>query len=83
VFERFGVHEPSADGQSLLERFDDFGNEETPTVSVFQWFDVPLEERIGGEKKHRFRKHNRAKKREKKEADQRAQEGREWRERGM
>ncbi|KAJ7832936.1 hypothetical protein B0H14DRAFT_2591748 [Mycena olivaceomarginata] len=77
------VHEPSADGRSLLERFDDFGNEETSAVSVFQRFDVPLEERIGGEKKHHFRKHNRAKKREKKEADQRAREGREWRERGM
>ncbi|KAJ7657572.1 hypothetical protein B0H14DRAFT_2659329 [Mycena olivaceomarginata] len=75
VFKRFGMHEPSADGRTLLERFDDFGNEEAFTASVFQRFDVPLEERIGGEEKHRFRKHNRVKKRKKKKADQGAREG--------
>jgi hypothetical protein len=41
-------------------------------VSVYQRFDVPLEERIGEGKKHRFRKHNRTKKHEKKEAERRA-----------
>jgi hypothetical protein len=40
-----------------------------PMVSVYQRFDVPLEERIGEGKKHRFRKHNCTKKHEKKEAE--------------
>ncbi|KAJ7671052.1 hypothetical protein B0H14DRAFT_2657540, partial [Mycena olivaceomarginata] len=43
-------------------------------------FNVPLEERIGEEKKHRFRKHNRAQKRERKETKRRAKEDEERRE---
>jgi hypothetical protein len=48
-------------------------------ASVYQRFDIPLDERIGEGKKHRFCKHNRTKKRKKKEAEQRAREDKERR----
>ncbi|KAJ7844091.1 hypothetical protein B0H14DRAFT_2585344 [Mycena olivaceomarginata] len=65
---------PSSKRRPLLDRFNDVADVEMPMASVYQRFDVPLEERIGEGKKHRFHKHNRTKKRERKEAERRAKE---------
>ncbi|KAJ7885032.1 hypothetical protein B0H14DRAFT_3431971 [Mycena olivaceomarginata] len=79
LLERFN-EDIASSSRPLLDRFANTGDVEMPEASVYQRFDVPLEERIGEPKKHCFRKHNQAKKRERKEAEQQAKEEEEWRE---
>ncbi|KAJ7820777.1 hypothetical protein B0H14DRAFT_2599758 [Mycena olivaceomarginata] len=80
LMERFGGENIASSSRPLLDRFDDVVDVEMPMASVYQRFNVPLEERIGEEKKHRFRKHNRAQKHERKETERRAKEDEERRE---
>jgi hypothetical protein len=80
LLERFGDESIASSSRPLIDQFDNVGDVEMPGVSVYQRFDIPLEERIGEPKKHRFRKHNRAKKHERKEAEQQAKEEEDWRE---
>jgi hypothetical protein len=74
LIEQFGAENIASSSRPLLDRFNDIADIEMPMASVYQWFDVPLEESIGEGKKHHFRKHNRTKKRERKEAERRAKE---------
>ncbi|KAF8188302.1 hypothetical protein K438DRAFT_1764514 [Mycena galopus ATCC 62051] len=63
--------------RSLLERFSDtqpkFKDVEMADVSVFEHFRVPLEERVGPVKPHRFRKHNRTQRRLRREEERKAE----------
>jgi hypothetical protein len=79
LIERFGGENTASSSRPLLDRFNDVEDMGLPMVSVYQRFDVPLEERIGEGKKHCFHKHNRMKKHEKKEAERQAREDEEQR----
>jgi hypothetical protein len=66
--------------RSLLQRFEGVEDVDMPLASRLA---VPLEQRIGDVKGRRFRKHNRAKKRERREAERLGLEYEEERPEGM